>query len=500
MIRPSPLSIKQKLILIIMTTTLTGLVACGIAVALYEWRVSKNELAQTLSTLAEVTGTNSTAAMTFRDQQRAEETVRALRAEPHVSLGCIYLRDQSLFAVYQRTNGHQDSCPQAPTEDGWRFDPEYLTLSSGVFLDGERIGTILIRSDLSGLKQRTRLFMESLLLLVSIIGLFTYLVSLKVQRLISRPILGLADIARRISEREDYSLRAEKQSADEVGFLVDSFNGMLQQIEHREKHLATTNEERDRLLVRERQARLEAEDALHAREEFMSIAGHELRTPLTPLKLQVQILRNLLLKQIPADTKGRKELLTLFRSSEQQIDRLSKLVEDLLDISRISLGRLKLNAEAIDLSELVTHILQQYETQLKQAGCEVRFTCECAIVGRWDKLRIEQVVINLLTNAIKYGAGKPIVIHVTKENEQAKVSVQDFGIGITEEDQKRIFERFERAVSVKNFGGFGLGLFISRQIVQAHGGSIRVQSQVGVGSIFILVLPLAKAQALTDAA
>jgi len=457
-----------------------------------------------------------------------------------------------------------------------------------------------------------------LLILVSVISFFSYLFSLKIQRLISRPILGLADIARRVSERGDYSLRAAKQTEDEVGFLVESFNGMLNQIEHRESRLAHTNEElrkseeqfratfefsptgnsqldpktgsyvrvntkfcemvgysaeelqkktfrdithpddieldivlfrrmvsgeiplydrikryirrdgktvwvhasaavirdqhgrplntigviqditlqkhaedeRDWLLVREREARAEAEEALQAREEFMSIAGHELRTPLTPLKLQVKILKTLLVDRVPPETKGRKELITLFTSSEQQIDRLFRLVEDLLDVSRINLGRMKLNSERIDLSDLVTEVLQRYETQFNQAGCPIEFHGEKGVIGHWDRLRIEQVVINLLTNAAKYGAGKPIIVTVLKEGETAKMTVQDFGIGIAQEDQKRIFERFERAVSVRNFGGFGLGLFISHQIVQAHEGSVSVDSQIGSGSTFTLTLPL----------
>lgn len=613
----SALSIRGKLILIIMTTALAGLLSIGIAVGIYEWRASKTELVQTLSTLAEVIGTNSTAALTFRDRQSAQETLSALRAQAHVSLGCLYLNEQSLFVTYRRGNAGEN-CPARPPEDGWHFETDSLMLTTGIFLDRERVGTEIIRSDLSGLKQRTGFFLGSLAVLMSIVSFFTYLLSLKVQRLISGPILGLAAIAKQVSEQGDFSVRARKQTSDEVGFLVDSFNGMLFQIEQRENRLTHTyeelqkseeqfratfdfaptgnaqvdphtgrywrinskfcemlgytreellnmafpdvthpddiaadseqfkrlvngespvynrikryvrkngqilwghtsvalirdqngkilntigivqdisvqknaEEERDRLLIRERQARLEAEEALRAREEFMSIAGHELRTPLTPLKLQVEILRNLLLKHIPPETKGRSNLVTLFNNSEQQIDRLSKLVEDLLDVSRISLGHLKLNPEETDLSELLTSILQRYEAQFKQAACAVEFFGAEKVVGQWDRLRVEQVLINLLINASKYGAGKPIIVTVTKEAEEAKVTIQDFGIGIAQEDQERIFGRFERAVSVRNFGGFGLGLFISLQIVHAHGGKIEVASKIGSGSTFTLILPL----------
>jgi PAS domain S-box-containing protein len=266
-----------------------------------------------------------------------------------------------------------------------------------------------------------------------------------------------------------------------------STTGVFQDITDQKR----AEEERDQLLIREKQARAEAEQALRAREEFMAIASHELRTPLTPLKMQHYILRKILTKE-PSLTalKGQHDLLKIFEASEQQLNRLAMLVEDLLDAPRISLGHLILHPEETDLSELARGVLERCQSQLKQARCAVELQAEKKVIGQWDRLRIEQVLINLLANAIKYGAGTPIEVTVCREGDHAKIVVRDHGIGIAEGDQKRIFDCFERAVSVRHFGGFGLGLYISRQIVQAHGGNIRVDSRIGAGSTFTVELPV----------
>ena len=232
----------------------------------------------------------------------------------------------------------------------------------------------------------------------------------------------------------------------------------------------------------------------------MAIASHELRTPLTPLKMQHYILRRILIKEPSlAALNGQHDLLKIFEASEQQLNRLATLVEDLLDAPQISLGHLPLHPEETDLSELARGVLERRQSQLKQAGCAVELHAEKKVTGQWDRLRIEQVLSNLLVNAIKYGAGAPIEVTVCREGDHAKIVVRDHGIGIAEEDQKRIFDCFERAVSVRHFGGFGLGLYISRQIVQAHGGDIRVDSRIGAGSTFTVELPLMQAELKADA-
>jgi signal transduction histidine kinase len=234
----------------------------------------------------------------------------------------------------------------------------------------------------------------------------------------------------------------------------------------------------------------EAQEATRVREDFISIAAHELRTPLTPLKLQVELVRRHLTKRGIELEPGGPALLKLIDGSDKQIDRLSRLVEDMLDTSRVATGQLTLDLESVDLSELVRELVERLQPELSRAKCSLELRVEPNVVGRWDRVRIEQVLINLLTNATKYGAGKPIELTVTTGAGLATIVVRDFGIGIAPEDRQRIFERFERAVSRRGFGGLGLGLYVARQIVQAHGGAIRVESEIGKGSAFIVELPL----------
>jgi PAS domain S-box-containing protein len=247
--------------------------------------------------------------------------------------------------------------------------------------------------------------------------------------------------------------------------------------------------ERAVLFVQEQQARSAAEVALKARDEFLLIAAHELRTPLTPLKMQIEMLASLARATLPPHGVGRSRLLELLDKSNQQVERLAALMAELLDVSRVNAAGPVLTDETTDLGEIVGALVTRYRAELARAGCTVERTGERQLIGRWDARRVEQVVTNLLTNAMKYGAGRPITIGLRHEGEHALLSVRDRGIGIEEKDQARIFDRFERAVSLRHFGGFGLGLYISREIVRAHGGNLTVESRPGAGAVFTVRLP-----------
>ncbi len=233
----------------------------------------------------------------------------------------------------------------------------------------------------------------------------------------------------------------------------------------------------------------QVERAVRARDEFLSIASHELRTPLTPLKIQMQ---SLMRKLSPSGTSeiNWEAVAKMMQSSHRQIERLSRLIDELLDVSRINIGHLKLTLEPHDLSQIVKNVVGNLSAAYAEAKGSIEIDADHPVVGQWDSFRIEQVITNLLANAMKYGGGKPIRVSVSSANNQARLVVEDQGIGIAKKDQTRIFERFERAVSSRHFGGLGLGLFITRQIVSSHGGSISVESEPGRGSKFIVELPL----------
>ncbi|MRG96728.1 sensor histidine kinase [Polyangium spumosum] len=228
----------------------------------------------------------------------------------------------------------------------------------------------------------------------------------------------------------------------------------------------------------------EAMEAISARDDFLAIASHELRTPLTPLKLQLERLVRDARAGVHQERMG-----PALEVAYRQAVRLAALIDRLLDVSRITAGRLDLCLEEVDLSALVQDVVTRFGREAEEAGCSITFQHDKPVLGTWDRLRIEQVVTNLLGNAIKYGRGEPIEIALEADEAAARLTVRDHGVGIAPEDQGKIFERFERAVSNQSFGGLGLGLWIVRQIVEAHGGSVRVESVQGEGSTFRVELP-----------
>jgi two-component system, LuxR family, sensor kinase FixL len=243
--------------------------------------------------------------------------------------------------------------------------------------------------------------------------------------------------------------------------------------------------ERKRL---ERGAQLyrQAQDEVRERDEFLSVASHELRTPVTALQLQLQMLNRVAQR---AGASLPRVLMEKMEALERQTRRITLLVNELLDVSRMRLGRLELKLERMDLSEVVREALAGLREELERSGSRIALRADRPAVGRWDRLRIEQVLTNLLVNAVKFGEGKPIAVAVDADGGHARLTVADQGIGIAPEHHRRVFGRFERAVPAQHFGGLGLGLYIAREIVEAHGGTIQLTSSPGSGSTFTVEIP-----------
>lgn len=231
-------------------------------------------------------------------------------------------------------------------------------------------------------------------------------------------------------------------------------------------------------------------DSVRIRDEFISIASHELKTPITSLMLQNDLTGRMILQKNPAAFDPQR-LGRMQETTSKQLARLLRLVEDMLEVSRISSGKLSFEPSEFDLVELVREVCSRFEEQFKAIGTHVSIRAPKApLEGRWDPYRTEQVIVNLLSNALKYGEGKPVEVWFESDERTAKLFVKDQGVGIAKEDQTRIFDQFERAISRDNISGFGLGLYITRKIVEAQGGTIRVESELGSGSTFIVELPL----------
>jgi len=263
------------------------------------------------------------------------------------------------------------------------------------------------------------------------------------------------------------NVRTPISTGDEVGKLAQTFNEMASVLENRTRAL---------------------EESVRARDEFLAVASHELRTPLTPLTIQIQTLLQIVqsgsMSRFPEE-----KLRRLLGTTDLQLSRLKRLIDDLLDASRISAGPLILRREPTDLGKLTLESVELFRSDAETAKCPVVLQLDEGVQGNWDSSRLAQVVVNLFSNAIKYGAGHPIRLEVGRTERAAFLSIQDQGIGIHEEDRTRIFERYGRAVTSQHFGGVGLGLYITSQIVQAHRGDVRIRSVPGQGSTFIVELP-----------
>jgi signal transduction histidine kinase/FixJ family two-component response regulator len=237
-----------------------------------------------------------------------------------------------------------------------------------------------------------------------------------------------------------------------------------------------------------KKAEAEMQEALHIRNEFISIASHELKTPLTPLRLQLQLLK----RQAKLQSTGQIavcDIVGKLDMAESQIVRLTRLVDDLLDVSRMSNHRLSVYREDLDLVSVIREVVERFSEQARIAGCVINLQGEATVAGRWDRMRMEQIMTNLVSNAIKYGSPKPVDILIEQKDGAVQVTVKDRGIGISAENLDRVFERFERAVEGNQFSGLGLGLYIVRQLVEAHNGRVWASSVPHEGSSFVFTMP-----------
>jgi signal transduction histidine kinase/DNA-binding response OmpR family regulator len=506
-------SIQRKLIFVVLCTSVLGLGLACLGFELYERSSFRASMTSELSTLADTLGANTAASLTFDDRKFARDMLAALHAEPHIVAACLYDRHGAIFAEYRREGVSADLQMPAWQEDGARFEPQSLTLYRSVFLGGEKAGKIAIVSDLGALRAKIRQYTEISVLVLVLSMLATLVVSSRLLRLITEPILQLAGIAGRVSSEEDYSLRVIVQSNDEVGTLVCSFNQMLERIQDRDTALQQAKDDLElRVQARTEELRMEvserrqaeeesrrakevAEAASRAKSEFLANMSHEIRTPLngimgmTDLALETEL------------TEEQQEYLGTVKLSA---DSLLAVINDILDFSKIEAGRIDLEMIQFDLRDCLEGTLKTLALRADEKGLEL--LCEVAPevpeVVEGDSSRLRQVLVNLVGNAIKFTNEGEVALKAHVEAEDSKdhivhFTVSDTGIGISPEKQKLIFEPFTQAdtSTTRKYGGTGLGLTISARLVEMMGGSIWVSSAAGAGTQFHFTVRLRAADA-----
>ncbi len=460
--------IRQKLMTILRLTSGVVVVLTCAAFLAYEVLAFRQATLKNVSTLGAVIAANSTASLAFQNEGDAREILSALRAEPHIVAAALYDKDGRLFSRYPADLAVAD-LPAAPARDGYRFEGAHLVGFEPVAQPGNaRLGTLFLRSDLKAVYGTLRLAGVTAVVVMGVAMLVAYLLANELQGAISRPILLLADTAKGVSERQDYSVRAPKLGDDELGSLTDAFNQMLGRIEEQNGSL--------------RQLIAELERSNKELEQFAYVASHDLQEPLRMVSSYTQLLERRYGDKL--DEKGRKFV-------DFAVDgavRMQQLINDLLEFSRVSTRGKPM--KPVDVNRVLDTVKINLSVAIRESDAVVTNDRLPTVLA--DETQLVQLLQNLVGNAIKFRRAPPArpEVHVSAQvgETECVFTVRDNGIGIAPEYFERIFVIFQRLHAKGEYPGTGIGLAVCRRIVERHGGRIWVESAPGQGSTFYFAL------------
>jgi signal transduction histidine kinase/CheY-like chemotaxis protein len=497
-------SIQRKLIGIVMlTSTVVLALACSTFLA-YEFVTYRKTVTQHLAILAQIVAASSTAALAFNDHASAGETLAALRAEPHLVSACIYTKDGRPFAVFVRGESRRD-LPRRPEPESAHVEDRHLVLFHRVMLDGESIGTVYLKRDMGDEYARLLQYGGIVLGVLLASSLAALLLSSKLQRVISDPILRLAEMAGRVSTERDYALRAAKLGDDEIGILVDSFNEMMGQIQARtlalraaevalQGHVADLCDEiasRQRVQEELVAAKQAAEESSRAKSAFLANMSHELRTPLNAIIGYSEMLRED--AQDAGEHRGMQDLARITSAGKH----LLTLINDVLDLSKVEAGKIELVWEEAQASQILEDAVGALAPLADKNGNKLVVNCHPDLPGMYvDVVKFRQSLYNLLSNACKFTQNGTVSVEVAPVNvagaDWIEWRIGDTGIGIAPDHVQKLFRPFSQldASTTRKYGGTGLGLAISQRFCELMGGAITVASEPGKGSTFTIRLPI----------
>jgi len=478
-------SVRSKLILMAVATTVVALLSAGVAMLLLDLRTFQRYWIDDLTTQADIVASVTAPAVSFNDAGDVTQSLTLLRVRPQIVAAAIYTANGARFATYVRP-GISASLPDRPEAAGYRIERGEVVLYRDIVENGERVGTVYLRSRYGGLDRALSYgaILGGVLLGALVIAA---LVASRLQASITRPLEAVTNVARQVMLRRDFSLRVPGKEKGEIGVLVEAFNDMLAEIGRRSDALQAAN----RKLETEMDVRQRAEGALiladRRKDEFLATLAHELRNPLAPIRTGLDILRIR-----SGDAQATQRATDIM---ERQLRQMVRLVDDLLDVSRINTGKFTIKMGRVELKAVVNDALEVVRSYIELHGHELVLELpDRPVFLHGDATRLAQILSNLLNNAAKYtNRGGKVMLKGAVDDKTLILEVGDTGIGLAPEMLDSVFEMFVQVDSTleRSNAGLGVGLSLARKLVELHGGTITAHSEgLGQGSRFVVRLPI----------